>query len=410
MTSPALRPILLTAAADAATGSGRSKPTIVVGPSLGTGAAALWGSTAALLAERFTVIGWDLPGHAGAEASEADYTMAELADAVAALIAALRAEGAIAEAGEVPLFYAGVSIGGAAGAQLGHDHPGLFDGISIICSAAKIGTPEGWAERAELVAAAGTPTMVSGSAERWFAPGFLEEHPQAGTALLHVLQNADRHSYAHACRALAGYDLREELGSITAPVLAIAGAHDAVCPPADAEALAAGVADGRAAVVPSAAHLAPVEDPEATAELLAAFFGSLTPRSGSAPAPRLPGDPYDAGMGVRRQVLGDAHVDRANAGVDDFTAEFQEMITRYAWGTIWTRDGLDRVTRSAITLTAMIAGGYWEELEMHVHAAVRNGMSAEQIKEVFLQSAIYCSVPAANVAFKIGQRVLAEYE
>nr|WP_278030575.1 4-carboxymuconolactone decarboxylase [Zhihengliuella halotolerans] len=136
----------------------------------------------------------------------------------------------------------------------------------------------------------------------------------------------------------------------------------------------------------------------------------MTPRSGSAPAPRLPGDPYDAGMGVRRQVLGDAHVDRANAGVDDFTAEFQEMITRYAWGTIWTRDGLDRVTRSAITLTAMIAGGYWEELEMHVHAAVRNGMSAEQIKEVFLQSAIYCSVPAANVAFKIGQRVLAEYE
>nr|WP_257998362.1 4-carboxymuconolactone decarboxylase [Zhihengliuella halotolerans] len=136
----------------------------------------------------------------------------------------------------------------------------------------------------------------------------------------------------------------------------------------------------------------------------------MTPRSGCAPASRLPGDPYDAGMGVRRQVLGDAHVDRANAGVDDFTAEFQEMITRYAWGTIWTRDGLDRVTRSAITLTAMIAGGYWEELEMHVHAAVRNGMSAEQIKEVFLQSAIYCSVPAANVAFKIGQRVLAEYE
>nr|WP_268245175.1 4-carboxymuconolactone decarboxylase [Zhihengliuella salsuginis] len=124
----------------------------------------------------------------------------------------------------------------------------------------------------------------------------------------------------------------------------------------------------------------------------------------------MPGDPYDAGMGVRRQVLGDAHVDRANAGVDPFTAEFQEMITRYAWGTIWTRDGLDRVTRSAITLTAMIAGGYWDELEMHVHAAVRNGMSAEQIKEVFLQSAIYCSVPAANVAFKIGQRVLAEYE
>ncbi|GHD06681.1 bifunctional 3-oxoadipate enol-lactonase/4-carboxymuconolactone decarboxylase PcaDC [Zhihengliuella salsuginis] len=407
MTEPALRPTLLTDPAGAA-----SRPAIVVGPSLGTGVEALWGTTAALLAERFTVIGWDLPGHAGADASDADYTMGELADAVAALVAALRAEGVVAAKGAAPLFYAGVSIGGAAGAQLGHDHPELFDGISIICSAAKIGTPEGWHERAELVAAAGTPTMVSGSAERWFAPGFLEAHPQVGTSLLHVLQNTDRHSYAHACRALAGYDLSGDLGAITAPVLAIAGAHDVVCPPADAETLAGGVADGRAAVVPSAAHLAPAEDPEATAELLGDFFAPLPARS-STPGPaaqRLPGDPYDAGMGVRRQVLGDAHVDRANAGVDPFTAEFQEMITRYAWGTIWTRDGLDRVTRSAITLTAMIAGGYWDELEMHVHAAVRNGMSAEQIKEVFLQSAIYCSVPAANVAFKIGQRVLAEYE
>lgn len=125
---------------------------------------------------------------------------------------------------------------------------------------------------------------------------------------------------------------------------------------------------------------------------------------------RLPDDTYDAGMVVRREVLGNEHVDRASANSNDFTDEFQEMITRYAWGTIWTREGLPRTTRSAITLTAMIAGGYWEELEMHVHAALRNGMTAEEIKEVFLQSAIYCSVPAANVAFKIGKKVLAEYE
>ncbi|QCY46118.1 Gamma-carboxymuconolactone decarboxylase [Glutamicibacter creatinolyticus] len=125
---------------------------------------------------------------------------------------------------------------------------------------------------------------------------------------------------------------------------------------------------------------------------------------------RLPGDTYDAGMAVRREVLGHEHVDRASSTSNEFTDEFQEMITRYAWGTIWTREGLPRTTRSAITLTAMIAGGYWEELEMHVHAALRNGMTPEQIKEVFLQSAIYCSVPAANVAFKIGNKVLAEYQ
>jgi 4-carboxymuconolactone decarboxylase len=119
-------------------------------------------------------------------------------------------------------------------------------------------------------------------------------------------------------------------------------------------------------------------------------------------------DPYDAGMAVRREVLSDAHVDRAEARKDEFTSDFQAMITRYAWGTIWTRPGLPRTTRSAITLTAMIAGGYWEELEMHVRAALRNGMTPEEIKEVFLQCAIYCSVPAANVAFSIGQRVLRE--
>lgn len=117
---------------------------------------------------------------------------------------------------------------------------------------------------------------------------------------------------------------------------------------------------------------------------------------------------FDEGMRVRREVLSDAHVDRAEAKKSGFTTDFQELITRYAWGTIWTRPGLDRTTRSAITLTAMIAGGYWDELEMHVRAALRNGMTPAEIKEVFLQSAIYCSVPAANVAFGIGQRVLTE--
>ncbi|OMH34931.1 4-carboxymuconolactone decarboxylase [Tersicoccus sp. Bi-70] len=119
---------------------------------------------------------------------------------------------------------------------------------------------------------------------------------------------------------------------------------------------------------------------------------------------------YDAGMAVRREVLGDAHVDRANARVDDFTADFQDMITRYAWGTIWTRPGLDRRSRSMITLTAMIAGGHTEELAMHVRAALTNGLTREEIKEVLLQSAIYCSVPSANTAFATAQRVFADLD
>jgi 4-carboxymuconolactone decarboxylase len=119
-------------------------------------------------------------------------------------------------------------------------------------------------------------------------------------------------------------------------------------------------------------------------------------------------DTYDRGMGVRREVLGDEHVDRALARRTDFTADFQDLITRYAWGEIWTRPGLDRRTRSCITLTALVAGGHQHELAMHVRAARRNGLTPDEIKEVLLQTAVYCGVPAANSAFAIAQEVLAE--
>ena len=117
---------------------------------------------------------------------------------------------------------------------------------------------------------------------------------------------------------------------------------------------------------------------------------------------------HERGMKVRREVLGDEHVDRAVEGTSEFTAEFQDLITRYAWGEIWSRPGLDRRTRSAITLTALIARGQLDELEMHVRAALRNGLTEDEIKEVLLQSAIYCGVPAANSAFAVAQRVLEE--
>ncbi|NDK90294.1 4-carboxymuconolactone decarboxylase [Gordonia desulfuricans] len=119
---------------------------------------------------------------------------------------------------------------------------------------------------------------------------------------------------------------------------------------------------------------------------------------------------YDDGMVVRREVLGDAHVDRATAAITDHTREFQELITEYAWGSIWTRPGLDRRSRSMITLTALIARGHHEELGMHVRAALRNGLTREEITEVLLQSAIYCGVPDANSAFRVASRVFAEID
>jgi 4-carboxymuconolactone decarboxylase len=119
-------------------------------------------------------------------------------------------------------------------------------------------------------------------------------------------------------------------------------------------------------------------------------------------------DERDRGMEVRREVLGDEHVDGAVERTTEFTEDFQDLITRYAWGEIWARPGLDRRMRSAITLTALIALGHFEELAMHVRAARRNGLSDDEIKEVLLQSAIYCGVPAANHAFAVASEVLEE--
>ncbi|HDS1038361.1 TPA: 4-carboxymuconolactone decarboxylase [Stenotrophomonas maltophilia] len=117
---------------------------------------------------------------------------------------------------------------------------------------------------------------------------------------------------------------------------------------------------------------------------------------------------YEAGLAVRREVLGEAHVERSLQARTDFTTEFQEFITRTAWGTVWTRDGLPRHTRSLLTIVMMVALGHDEEFKLHIRAARNNGVTPEEIKEVLLQAAIYCGVPAANHAFALAKPILEE--
>lgn len=247
-------------------------PTLVLGPSLGTSSLHLWGPAVPYLSQHFQLVAWDLPGHGESKPSTEAFTMSELAQSVITMIEALQADQVICA--DQKLYYAGVSIGGAIALQLAHDHAGTFNALSVICSAAKIGTPEAWAERAELVASAGTPTVVVGSAQRWFAPGFIEKNPVISTSLLHNLQDADRFAYAHACGALAEFDLREQLSTLSDPILAINGAQDQVCPPADAQFIAAHAPNAQSAIIDSVAHLAPAEDPAATAKLLIDFFAA----------------------------------------------------------------------------------------------------------------------------------------
>ncbi|HET9566012.1 MAG TPA: 4-carboxymuconolactone decarboxylase, partial [Mycobacterium sp.] len=373
-------------------------PLLLLGSSIGTSATALWSASAALLGERFHVVAWDLPGHGrNTEPVSAGFTMAELASGVLAF-----ADQVLTDRGEPGgrLYYAGDSLGGAVGLQALLDAPDRILAAVLLCTGAKIGDAEGWRERAAMVRASGTTVVVNQSVERWFAPGFLDREPQVGGRLLESLRAADAEAYALACEALADFDVRSQLGKIAVPVLAVAGAEDFATPADLLAEIADGVQHGRLQILDGVAHLAPAEAPQEVAKLIITHFDAEVPGA----------DRYAAGMRVRREVLGDAHVDRATAATTDFTQEFQQLITEYAWGTMWTRPGLDRRSRSMITLTALVARGHHEELAMHVRAARRNGLSVDEIKEVLLQTAIYCGVPDANTAFRIAQAVLADEE
>jgi 3-oxoadipate enol-lactonase len=238
-------------------------PLLVVGPSLGT-SSILWNRAASLLGNDYDVVAWDLPGHGVSPAATETFDVAALADSVVDLIDSIAP-------GEA-FHYAGVSLGGATGLQLGIKHGERLKSLSVQNSGAKIGTPEGWLERAETVRSQGTPVMIQGSAERWFAPGFMDREPEVSSRLLHALRDADRFSYAFCCEALAAFDVREELGSIRVPTQVIAGALDEVAPPSFAEAVAAGITGGggtaTAVALEGVAHLAPAEAPAHVAELM----------------------------------------------------------------------------------------------------------------------------------------------
>ncbi|WGY00226.1 alpha/beta hydrolase [Nocardioides sp. QY071] len=225
---------------------------LVVGPSLGTGVADLWSRCAALLPATWQVVGWDLPGHGAGAPATTVFTVEELA-------AAVRDRAAGIAAGR-PVSYAGVSFGGAVGFAIAVE-PGPFDAVVTLAAAPRIGTPEGWHDRAAYVRKAGTAAMVEGSAARWFAPGFLERDPATGSALLLALQSVDDESYALACEALAAFDVRDRVSFAPVPLLSAGGEHDVVVTP-----------DQVAVVIPGVAHQPTAEDPAATAALIREFL------------------------------------------------------------------------------------------------------------------------------------------
>ncbi|MET9449074.1 bifunctional 3-oxoadipate enol-lactonase/4-carboxymuconolactone decarboxylase PcaDC [Streptomyces cinerochromogenes] len=357
-----------------------SAPPLLLGPSLGT-SLALWDRVAPELSAAHRVIRWDLPGHGGSAADliGPGATVGDLAALVLELADAL---------GVDRFAYAGVSLGGAVGLHLAVHHPERLSSLAVLCSSAHFGGEAPWRERAERVRREGLAGLAEGADARWFTPGF------SVPGLVRDHREADPGAYAACCDALAVFDLRARLGDITVPTLLVAGRQDPATPPAHLREIADAVPAATLVELPGASHLAPAQCPRA---VLTALRTQLD-------------GPAASGTAVRREVLGDAHVDRAQARQTPFTARFQDFISRYAWGEIWADPTLSRRERSMITLTALVAHGHHEELAMHVRAALRNGLTPEEIGAVLLQTAVYCGVPAADAAFATAQRVLAEQE
>jgi 3-oxoadipate enol-lactonase/4-carboxymuconolactone decarboxylase len=229
---------------------------------------------------------------------------------------------------------------------------------------------------------------------RWITPGLAARDAALADGLRAMVSGIDAESYAQCCEAIGGMDQVADLTRIAAPTLVIAGAEDPAIPQADAEVISAAVAGARLEVLADAAHVPTFEQPGRLAVILLEHLrGAAT---------------LTAGYRTRRAVLGDAHVDRSVAAITPVTAAFQEFLTRYAWGDVWSRAELPRRDRSIATLAALVALGAEHELAMHVRAARRNGLTDEEIAEVLMHTALYAGLPRANRAMAILQAVLAE--
>jgi 3-oxoadipate enol-lactonase/4-carboxymuconolactone decarboxylase len=355
------------------------RPVVVLAHALGLDHG-MWDAQTAHLLPHFQVLRYDIRGHGASGAPEGDYRIEDLAADVLALTA---------ELGLQRFAFCGLSLGGMIGQWLAAHAPERLTAVVLANTTARVADPAAMEARRLAVSERGMAAVADAVMSRFFMPATLAADTAEVAWVRRTLLATDAVGYAGCCAAVRDMDQAALLPRIAVPALVISGDLDVSMPwPAHGEVLALGIPDARAVRLPTA-HLSNLEAPRAFSE---AIFELLLPG---------PADPIDAGFAARRSVLGHAHVDRAIASTTGFTREFQDLVTRYAWGTIWTRPGLDHRTRRLLALATTAAMGRWEEYRLHVRTGLRHGLESCDIKEVLLQAAIYAGVPAANTGFQI---------
>jgi 3-oxoadipate enol-lactonase/4-carboxymuconolactone decarboxylase len=363
------------------------RPVLILSHSISTDHS-LWDPQIKDLLPHFQILRYDTRGHGASDTTPGEYSVEMLGQDILALAETL---------GISQFAFCGLSLGGAIGQWIAANAPHRITHLVLANTSPQFVPRANWETRIATVREKGMAAVVDVAMQRFFSAETLSKKNPAVASVRSVFLGTDPAGYIACCAALRDMDHTSLLGQIHTPTLVISGDFDVATPwIGHGEKLGAQIPGAEVVHLP-AAHLSNIERPHS---FTAALFEFLLPDL------HANADPLQAGMAVRREVLGDAHVDNAIAATTEFTREFQALITRYAWGSIWTRPELDHRTRRLMVLAITASLGRWEEFALHVRAGFSAELERCDLKEVLLQVAVYAGVPAANTAFKIATEQL----
>ncbi len=358
------------------------RPVLILSHSISTDHS-MWDLQVENLLPHFQILRYDTRGHGASDATAGEYSIEMLGKDILGLADALKIS---------QFAFCGLSLGGAIGQWVAVHAPERVTHLVLANTSPQFVPRTNWETRMAAVRNGGMSGVVDVAMQRFFSPDTLAKQNPQVASIRSVFLGTDPVGYLGCCAALRDMNHLNLLRQIKSPTLVISGDRDVATPWNGHGEILAREIPGTKTLHLSAAHLSNLERPRSFTTGLLEFL---------LPQPNANRDTLEAGFEVRRAVLGDAHVDKAIAATTEFTREFQELITRYAWGTIWSRPELDRRTRRLLVLAVTASLGRWEEFALHVRAGLASELELCDLKEVLLQTAVYAGVPAANTGFQI---------